>query len=146
VASPLQGFSFKSSFDNAKAEALHKTQYFEVFGDRSLCPAGRRAVCPWVDTSFIESGPTFGAEISFEKLSQLDATGWELYNLNEDFAETNNLADKERARLIAMIGMWYAEAAKYNVLPIDSRGTARFADKLPRISVARSTSPIRARR
>ena len=33
-----------------------------------------------------------------------------LYNLKEDFAETNNLAEKEKDRLIAMIGMWYNEA------------------------------------
>ena len=60
-----------------------------------------------------------------------------LYNVNEDFAETNNLADKERDRLIAMIGMWYVEAGKYNVLPIDSRGTARFADERPQIAADR---------
>jgi arylsulfatase A-like enzyme len=135
--SPLQGFSLKSSFDNAKAEALHKTQYFEMFGHRSLYHDGWRAVCPWVGTSFVESGLPFGAPISFDKLSELDATGWELYNLGEDFAETNNLAQKERARLIAMIGMWYTEAGKYNVLPIDSRGTARFADERPQIAVDR---------
>jgi arylsulfatase A-like enzyme len=135
--SPLQGFSLKSSFDNAKAEALHKTQYFEMFGHRSLYHEGWRAVCPWVGTSFVESGLPFGAPISYDKLTELDAKGWELYNLDEDFAETENLADKERARLIAMIGMWYTEAGKYNVLPIDSRGTARFADERPQIAVDR---------
>ena len=65
-------------------------------------------------------GLPFGASLSYDKLIELDAKGWELYNLNEDFAETNNLAAQERDRLIAMIGMWYAEAGKYNVLPIDS--------------------------
>ena len=71
-------------------------------------------------------------------LTELDAKGWELYNLNEDFAETNNLADKERDRLIAMIGMWYNEAGKYNVLPIDSRGTQRIAEERPQIAVNRN--------
>ena len=55
----------------------------------------------------------------------------------EDFAETNNLADKETARLIAMIGMWYNEAGKYNVLPIDSRGTQRIAEERPQIAISR---------
>ena len=50
---------------------------------------------------------------------------------------TNNLADKERDRLIAMIGMWYVEAGKYNVLPIDSRGTLRFAEERPEIALPR---------
>ncbi len=39
--------------------------------------------------------------------------------------------------MIAMIGMWYVEAGKYNVLPIDSRGTLRIADERPQIAVDR---------
>ncbi|MDF2901790.1 MAG: arylsulfatase family protein, partial [Phenylobacterium sp.] len=120
------------------AASLHITQYFEMFGHRSLYHDGWRAVCPWPGTSFAESGLTFGAPIDYDKLIELDARGWELYNLKEDFAETNDLADKERDRLIAMIGMWYVEAGKYNVLPIDSRGTARFAEERPQIAVDRS--------
>jgi len=135
--SPLQGFSLKSSFDDAKAEALHVTQYFEMFGHRSLYHNGWRAVCPWPGTSFIESGRKFGDPISYDELIKLDSTGWELYNLKDDCAETNNLAETERARLIAMIGMWYVEAGKYNVMPIDSRGTARFAEERPQISAPR---------
>jgi len=135
--SPLQGHSLKSSFDVTNAPALHITQYFEMFGHRSLYHDGWRAVCPWPGTSFVESGRMFGAPIDYAKLIELDAKGWELYNLKEDFAETNNLADKERDRLIAMIGMWYVEAGKYNVLPIDSRGTLRFSDPRPQISANR---------
>jgi arylsulfatase len=134
---PLQGYSLKSSFDDAKASDLHTTQYFEMFGHRSLYHDGWRAVCPWPGTSFAASGLTFGAPLDKDKLTELDAKGWELYNLKEDFAETNNLADKERTRLIAMIGMWYVEAGKYNVLPIDSRGTLRFGEQRPQIAVDR---------
>jgi arylsulfatase len=108
-----------------------------MFGHRSIYHDGWRAVCPWPGTSFTESGLFFGAPIDHNKLTELDAKGWELYNLREDFAETNNLAEKERARLIAMIAMWYVEAGKYNVLPIDSRGTMRFADQRPQIAVDR---------
>jgi arylsulfatase len=135
--SPIEGFSLADSFDNADAASKHITQYFEMFGHRSLYHDGWRAVCPWPGTSFTESGLFFGAPISYEKLTELDAAGWELYNLNEDFAETNNLAETERARLIAMIGMWYVEAGKYNVLPIDSRGTQRFAEERPQIAANR---------
>ncbi|MEJ2375542.1 MAG: arylsulfatase [Pseudolabrys sp.] len=135
--SPIEGFSLKSSFDDPKAESLHKTQYFEMFGHRSLYSEGWRAVCPWPGTSFKESGLEFGAPLSHDKLTELDAKGWELYNLKEDFCETNNLAEKERARLIEMIGMWYAEAGKYNVLPIDSRGTVRLGEPRPQIAVDR---------
>jgi hypothetical protein len=109
-----------------------------MMGHRSLYHDGWRAVCPWPGTSFTESGRKFGDPITYDMLTELDAKGWELYNLNEDFAETNNLAEKEKARLIAMIGMWYNEAGKYNVLPIDSRGTARIAEERPQIAVNRN--------
>lgn len=135
--SPLQGFSLKSSFDDGGAAALHVTQYFEMFGHRSLYHDGWRAVCPWPGTSFTESGRKFGDPISYEELTKLDAHGWELYNLAEDCAETNNLAETERDRLIAMIGMWYVEAGKYDVLPIDSRGTLRFGEERPQIAAPR---------
>jgi len=135
--SPIEGVSFAETFDDADKEGKHHTQYFEMFGHRSLYHDGWRAVCPWPGTSFIESGLEFGAEISFEKLTELDAKGWELYNVAEDPAETKNLAEVERDRLIAMVGMWYAEAGKYNVLPIDSRGTLKFAEERPKIAVDR---------
>ena len=43
----------------------------------------------------------------------------------EDFAENHNVADKHRDRLIAMIGTWYTEAGRYNVMPVDGSGLAR---------------------
>jgi arylsulfatase A-like enzyme len=135
--SPLEGFSLKSSFDDAEAPSVHLTQYFEMFGHRSLYHDGWRAVCPWPGTSFTEAGKGFGAPIGYDQLTELDGKGWELYDLRKDFAETNNLAAEERDRLIAMIGMWYVEAGKYKVLPIDSRGVERFADERPQIAAGR---------
>jgi len=135
--SPIEGFSLKSSFDHPNAAAHHITQYFEMFGHRSLYHDGWRAVCPWPGASFVESGIEFGTPIDYDKLTELDANGWELYNLKADPAETKNLAETERDRLIAMIGMWYVEAGKYKVLPIDSRSTVRFAEPRPQIAVDR---------
>jgi arylsulfatase A-like enzyme len=137
--SPIEGHSFAHAFDDAKAPSKHVTQYFEMFGHRSIYHDGWRAVCPWPGTSFVESGLTFGAPIDYAKLTELDAKGWELYHLEKDFAETNNLTEKERAKLIEMIGMWYVEAGKYNVLPIDSRGTLRLVEERPQIAVARTS-------
>jgi arylsulfatase A-like enzyme len=137
--SPTEGHSFAHAFDDAKAPSKHITQYFEMFGHRSIYHDGWRAVCPWPGTSFVESGLGFGAPIDYAKLTELDAKGWELYNLEKDFAETNNLAEKERGKLIEMIGTWYVEAGKYNVLPIDSRGTARLVEERPQLTVARKS-------
>ena len=66
----------------------------------------------------------FGQPISSERLSQLDATGWELYHVAEDPAETHDLAAEHRDRLIAMIALWYVEAGRNGVLPIDGSGLA----------------------
>jgi len=135
--SPIEGVSFAHSFDDANAASRHTTQYFEMFGHRALYYEGWRAVCPWPGPSFVEASAAFGAAISADKLTELDEKGWELYDLTKDPTETNNLAEKERARLIAMIGMWYAEAGKYNVLPIDGRTTLKFAEPRPQLSVNR---------
>jgi len=135
--SPIQGISLAYSFNDPNAPSKHFTQYFEMLGHRSLYHDGWRAVCPWPGTSFAEAKQPLGAPISYEQLIELDAHGWELYNVNEDFSETNNLAEKERNRLIAMIGMWYVEAGKYNVLPIDGRVTARGLEVRPQIAVDR---------
>jgi arylsulfatase A-like enzyme len=137
--SPIQGLSFAQAFSDSKASSRHITQYFEMFGHRSIYHDGWRAVCPWPGTSFTEAGAGFGAPIDKDKLTELDAKGWELYNINKDFAETHNVAAENRAKLIEMIGTWYVEAGKYNVLPIDSRGTARIADERPQIAPARTT-------
>jgi len=136
--SPMEGVSFSHTFEEATAESRHVTQYFEMLGHRSLYHDGWRAVCPWPGTSFAESDHKFGDVITADMLTELDATGWELYHVAEDFAETKNLATDERARLIAMIGMWYTEAGRYNVLPIDSRATARIAEERPHIAVGRN--------
>ena len=135
---PMEGVSLKPVFEDAKAPPTHVTQYFEMLGHRSIYHDGWRAVCPWPGTSFVESGRKFGDEISADMLTKLDETGWELYHVAEDFAETRNLADQEHGRLIALIATWYNEAGKYNVLPIDSRGTQRIALERPQVAKART--------
>ncbi len=137
--SPIEGLSFAHVFDNAKAPSRHGTQYFEMFGHRSIYHEGWRAVCPWPGASFKESGLFFGAPIDKDKLTELDAKGWELYHIDKDFAENHDVAGDNRAKLIEMIANWYVEAGKYHVLPIDSRGTLRFADPRPQIAVARTS-------
>jgi arylsulfatase len=137
--SPIQGHSFAHIFNDANAPSKHLTQYFEMFGHRSIYHDGWRAVCPWPGTSFTEAGLPFGALIDKNKLTELDAKGWELYNIDRDFAENHNLAADNRAKLIEMITTWYVEAGKYNVLPIDSRGQQRAMDQRPQIAEDRTS-------
>jgi len=137
--SPVEGLSFAHAFDKADAVSKHKTQYFEMMGHRSIYHDGWRAVCPWPGTSFTEAGAFFGAPMSKDKLIELDAKGWELYDITKDFAENHNLAAENRPKLIEMIANWYVEAGKYNVLPVDSRGVARIAEPRPQIAVDRKS-------
>jgi arylsulfatase A-like enzyme len=54
---------------HAKAETRHHTQYFEMFGHRSIYHDGWRAVCPVPGSSFTQAGVGFGQlEITEEKL------------------------------------------------------------------------------
>ena len=132
--SPIEGVSLANTFDDGAAAGKRHTQYFEMMGHRSIYHDGWRAVCPWPGPSFTEAGLPFGVPISAEKLTELDATGWELYHVEEDWAENHNLAAENRAKLIEMISMWYVEAGKYNVLPVDGRGVQRFADERPQLT------------
>ncbi len=135
--SPIQGMSFAPTFDDPKAPTKHQIQYFEMMGHRSIYHDGWRAVCPWPGPSFKEAGKGFGAPISAEQLTKLDATSWELYHVETDIAENHNLASQNRPKLIEMIAQWYVEAGKYNVLPVDGRGVQRFADPRPQIAIDR---------
>ncbi len=136
--SPIEGVSFAHTFNDANAKTKHHTQYFEMFGHRSIYHDGWRAVCPVPGPSFAEAGIGFGEmELTEQKLRELDAKGWELYQVERDPCETRDLADTHRDKLIEMIALWYAEAGKYDVFPLDSRGTARFAEPRPQISEAR---------
>jgi arylsulfatase A-like enzyme len=136
--SPIEGVSFAHSFDHADAGSRHVTQYFEMIGHRSIYHDGWRAVCPWPGPSFAEAGKPFGTPLPAETLTELDATGWELYHVAEDFAENHDLAAEQRPRLIELIGQWYVEAGRYNVLPVDGRGQQRFAEERPVIAADRA--------
>ena len=134
---PIHGVSFAHTFGDPAAPTRHRTQYFEMFGHRSIDHDGWRAVCPWPGPSFAEAGKPFGAPITPETLTDLDAHHWELYHVAEDPAENHDLAAEHRDKLIEMIAQWYVEAGKYNVLPIDGSALERFMAERPQIAEPR---------
>jgi arylsulfatase len=98
------------TFDNAKVPTRHNTQYFEIVANRGLYHDGWMASTtplrpPWVVTG-AEPGP--------------DDFPWELYNVAEDFSQSRNLAKDNPKKLQELQDLFLIEAAKYNVLPIDS--------------------------
>jgi len=135
--SPLHGVSFAHTFDDPAAPTRHRTQYFEMLGHRAIDHDGWRAVCPWPGPSFAEAAGPFGTPITAADLTDLDAHHWELYHVAEDPTENRNLAAEHRDKLIEMIAMWYVEAGKYNVLPVDGSALARMMADRPQIAEAR---------
>jgi arylsulfatase A-like enzyme len=111
---PIEGASFVYSFNDAKAPGHHETQYFEIFGNRGVYHNG------WF-AGTIHKAPWEGAP-----RHQLKDDVWELYNINEDFSETNDLAASNPAKLKEMQALFMKEAEKFNVLPIDDRVIERF--------------------
>ena len=139
--SPIEGVSFAHTLDDPNAPTNHTTQYFEMFGHRAIDHDGWRAVCPWPGSSFSEgmaSGHKVGDEITTQVLHELDTTRWELYHITEDPTESTNLAAENREKLIELITLWYVEAGRHNVLPIDGTMTQRLAVERPQTSKPRT--------
>jgi arylsulfatase len=111
---PLEGVSMKRTFNDAKAPETRITQYFEIAGNRGIYHDG------WF------AGTVHKAPWEMQPRHALTEDEWELYNVNEDFSQSNNLAAKEPARLEELKKLFMSEALKYHVLPIDDRTIERF--------------------
>ncbi|KAA0235318.1 MAG: arylsulfatase [Actinobacteria bacterium] len=139
--SELHGVSFTPTFDDAGVESRHVTQYFEMFGHRSIYHDGWKAVCPWIGPSFAEGqekGRVFGlSNITPEVLDDLDANDWELYDLSTDRAECHNVADRHAEKLREMIQRWWIEAGRYGALPVAAVDLNRLFSRRPSIGRAR---------
>ncbi|HEX4770530.1 MAG TPA: arylsulfatase [Bryobacteraceae bacterium] len=112
---PFEGVSMAYTFDDGKAPMRHTTQYFEIAANRGLYHDGWMASTtplrfPWV-VSGVDPDP--------------DAFPWELYNVAQDFSQSNNLAKQNPEKLEELKSLFLIEAARHNVLPIDSS----FADR-----------------
>ncbi len=139
---PIDGVSFAHTFNDNAAPSRHHTQYFEMFGHRSIYHDGWRAVCPWPGPSFAEAakkGRQFGSVITNEVLLDIERNDWELYHVEEDYAECHNLAAEHRDKVVEMIGRWWAEAGKYNVMPIDGSAFERMNVARPTIARPRDS-------
>jgi arylsulfatase len=117
IQRPIEGVSFAYTFDakNANAPSTRTQQYFEMLGNRAMYSNGWIASCrhghlPW------ETSATSG----------FADDNWELYNIENDFSQGVDVAHKEPAKLRELQDLFMAEAAKYNVLPLDDR----FAERL----------------
>jgi len=111
----IEGISFAFTFEDAKAPSRRRTQYFELACNRGLYHDGWMAsapsFAPWQATRPEDWNP--------------DKQIWELYKLDDDFSQANDIAKANPDKLRELQDLWWAEASKYSVLPIDWRGTIR---------------------
>ncbi len=119
VQKPIEGVSMLYSFDDATAKDRLTTQYFEMKCNRAIYHDG------WVACS------RFGAPwVRTDRGDDFSNAPWELYNIEEDFSQANDLAAKEPEKLKALQAKFVEEAKKYNVFPLDPRFSERFDPKL----------------
>ncbi|RPG49305.1 MAG: arylsulfatase [Gammaproteobacteria bacterium TMED1] len=100
---PITGTSLVYSLHDANCSSEKPIQYFEMMGKRGLWLDGWKAVTRH------QSGDAYNED------------QWELYHLDEDFSESRNLASEEPSRLREMIDLWWLEAGRNGVLPLDDR-------------------------
>ena len=109
---PVAGASFARTLTDAAADGGKKTQYFEIMGSRAIYHDGwlasaRGPRLPWVP------GQPEGIETWTP-----DNDRWELYHLDEDWSQANDLADKQPEKLAQMRELFAIEAARNSVLPV----------------------------
>ncbi len=115
---PIEGVSLAYTFDDGEAKGRRHTQYFEIFGNSGVYHDG------WFASTTPVRLPWSGVGTAMDVLT----TKWELYNIDEDFSQADDLAAEMPEKLREMQVRFYAEAAKFNVLPIDTSAAERFGD------------------
>ncbi|MFV0573195.1 MAG: arylsulfatase [Xanthomarina gelatinilytica] len=107
----FDGVSMKYSFDDPQAEGQKHTQYFSIHASRSIYKDGWVASAFGPRTPWVQGLPDFSA---WDPMTEK----WELYNIEEDWSQANNLAKKNPEKLEEMKNVFLMEATKNNVLPI----------------------------
>ena len=100
---PIEGMSLRYTFDSADVATRKKTQYYEMLGHRGIWHDGWKAV------TMHTSGTPF------------EDDHWALYHTDSDFSECIDLAEEHPDKLRSLVDLWWSEAGKYNVLPLDDR-------------------------
>ena len=116
---PIEGVSLRYCFDEPGATGQRTTQYFEMFANRAIYHEGwvacSRYGLPW---------ETAGRGSDFDKAPS------ELYHVDRDFSQAVNLAEKQPEKLRELQALFEAEAARYDVFPLDARMAERFDPRL----------------
>jgi arylsulfatase len=129
---PIEGVSMAYTWDkaNANVPSTHRTQYFEMFGNRGIYHDGwyantRPISAPW------DLAATPNPDV-------VNSYTWELYDLTKDWTQDNDLAAANPAKLKEMQAQFMLEAAKYQVFPLDNSLATRMVTPRPSVTAGRS--------
>jgi arylsulfatase A-like enzyme len=129
---PIEGVSMAYTFDvaNAKAPSRRETQYFEMFGNRAIYHDG------WIAATTPPAPPWLMGTTKLPEV--VNGYQWELYNLNDDYSESNDLAAKNPDKLRELKELFLVEATKYNVFPLDNSVLTRAITARPSATAGRT--------
>ena len=128
---PIEGTSFAYTFDkaNANVPSRHHTQYFEMMGDHAIYHDGWIASTKVMRPPWVTAGPVSQDPASFP---------YELYDLTHDWTQANNVAAKYPDKVKEMDKLFWQEAAKYQVMPLDATVATRLIAPRPSLSAGRT--------
>ncbi|MDT5012901.1 MAG: hypothetical protein QOH57_4518 [Mycobacterium sp.] len=104
VQRPLDGVSFKAALEDSKADTGKNTQFYTMLGTRGIWHDG------WFANTVHAATPS--------GWSHFDKDRWELFHIEADRSQCHDLAEQEPDKLEEMKKLWFAEAGKYNGLPL----------------------------
>ena len=113
---PIEGVSLAYTWDDTDANSKRTTQYFEMFANRAIYDDG------WVACTTPTTPPWVSVA---DPVDVIDGYQWELYNINQDFSESNDLSKQEPEKLAELQRLFYIEAVKHDVLPLDNSKVER---------------------
>jgi len=128
---PIEGVSMLYTFNDAKAADRRKSQIFELVSNRGMYQNG------WMASS-IAYLPWAASRKGYDP----NKAKWELYNIDQDFSQANDLAAQDPERLKGLVDLWWAEAARHDVLPLDWRSIERLSEQVtgrPSLATGRKT-------
>jgi arylsulfatase len=128
---PIEGISMVYSFNDAKAPDRRKSQMFELVSNRGMYQNG------WMASSLAYL-PWAATRTGYDP----DKAKWELYHIDQDFSQADDLATKNPDKLKELVDLWWAEAARHDVLPLDWRSVERLSEQItgrPSLAAGRKT-------
>jgi arylsulfatase len=129
---PIEGVSMAYTFDkaNAKAPSRHRTQYFEMMADRAIYQDG------WIASTKVIRPPW--DVVGATNPNPADNVTWELYDITKDWTQFSDVAAANPTKLKQMQDLFWVEAAKYNVLPLDASVATRVVVPKPSLAAGRT--------